>query len=207
MRRDLRLLALATVGALALAPGCTDSSSPDQPSIKPPAELKIIKLPPTHDPLFNPSVSFYAKKGVDSEVKIWFEDSQGQPGEEYLVFKVKQNSLLALPDGTPIPIGDSVLITITADPDSVLFTFEPKGLEFDPSDPAKLKIEYAEVGDDFDEDGIGGDPEDQVIEDSLSIWRQPDLGEDFVRLESVKLEDFDEIEAEVVGFSRFALAY
>ena len=51
------------------------------------------------------------------------------------------------------------------------------------------------------------DEEDDHIETILGIWRQEQPGDPFVRLGSVKVEDQEELEAKLTGFSRYAIAY
>ena len=51
------------------------------------------------------------------------------------------------------------------------------------------------------------DSEDDSLETTLAIWRQEQPGDPFVRLASVLSADLDEVEAELTGFSRYALAY
>ena len=64
-------------------------------------------------------------------------------------------SLLALPDGTPILPGDSVLIQVSVvDPTEMLFDLEPTGLKFNPAAPARLKIHYDHAGGDLNDDGV-----------------------------------------------------
>ena len=202
--RFLHLLALAGVAGLALS--CSDSSGPGDIT-KPPAELTIVKLAPTSPPLFNPADSFYAKRGEDREVRIFFQDEAGGPGEEYLRLNVDAPSLLARPDGTPFQVGDSILIRVqVVDPAQFLFELQPSGLTFSTSAPARLKIHYDQANDDFNEDGHV-DQEDDSIETILSIWRQEHPGDPFVRLGPAVVRDLKEIEAELQGFSRYALAY
>lgn len=196
--------------ALGLTFGCGDSdgSGPNPPpEQRPPAALNILKLAANSPPVFNPVESFWAKKGVDSEVKIYFQDAVGGQGEEYLRLRIDDISLQALPNGTPIAVGDSVLITIrVADPTQILFEFEPTGLTFNPQKPAELDIKYQQADDDFNEDGVV-DQEDEDIEDTLSIWRQENPGGDFVKIGSLVIESIEEIDAELLGFSRYAIAY
>ena len=131
----------------------------------------------------------------------------GGPGEEYLRLRVDSPSLLSYPDGTLFQVGDSVLITVrVVDPEQIYFEFEPSGLRFNPSVPAELKIEYAETEGDLDDDGdVDGD--DDAIEQVIDLWRQEQAGQDFVKLGAVKIEELDEIEADILGFTRYAIAY
>jgi hypothetical protein len=202
-----RLLALP----LALMLACSDSGGPDDgdDTVKPPSDLTILRLAENSPPLFNPEVSFYAVRGENREAEISFVDDErpGEPGERYLELRVDAGALAARPDGSPIADGDSVLITVrVVDPAQLLFEFEPAGLTFNPSRPAELRIHYNHADDDLDEDG-DVDLDDASLELTLGIWRQENDGDPFERLGSLLIDDLEQAEAELQGFSRYALAY
>jgi len=203
--RSARVLPLLVA---ALAAGCSDSGGPDNGGVKPPGQLTIIRLPASSAPIWNPVDSFYAKKGEDREVRIYFTNSGGTgPGEEYMRLRVDAPTLLARPDGTPFQVGDSILITVRVnDLSLVQFEFEPAGLTFNPAVPAQLKIEYGETGGDLDDDG-DVDADDSAIEQVMDLWRQELPGESYVKLGGIKIEELDEIEANLLGFTRYAIAY
>ena len=202
--RRARVLSFALAAAIA---ACSDSGGPDNGGVKPPGELTIIRLPAGSPPIWNPVDSFYAKKGEERELRIYFEDEVGGSGEEYLRLRVGSGSLLSYPDGTLFQVGDSVLITVrVVDPEQIYFEFEPSGLRFNPSVPAELKIEYAETEGDLDDDG-DVDNDDDAIEQVIDLWRQEQAGQDFVKLGAIKIEELDEIEADILGFTRYAIAY
>jgi hypothetical protein len=195
------LALLAGLGA------CSDSTNPGDTS-KPPGQLTVVRLAPTSLPLFNSPDSFYAVKGQDRELQIDFQDpATGGAGEEFLRLRVRPGSLLSRPDGTPFAAGDSVLITIRiVDPAKILFEMEPSGLRFDPAEPAELKIHYDHADHDFNEDGTVN-VFDAQIKSQLAIWQQELLTDPFVRLGSVNVEDLEEINADILGFTRYAIAY
>jgi hypothetical protein len=198
-----------TVLPLALLLACSDAGGPGDDGTKPASDLTILRLSDDSPPLFNPVESFYAVRGEGREVRIFFEDEDdpGESGDEYLRFEVDAEALLAYPDGTPFAEDDSVLITVrVVDPARLLFEFEPAGLRFDPARPAELKIHYDKADDDLDEDG-DVDLEDETLELTLAIWRQEEEGDPFERLGSLLIDDLEEIDAELEGFSRYALAY
>jgi hypothetical protein len=208
-RNDPMLLRRLTAVPLALVLACSDSAGPRDDDIRPPSDLTILRLSAVSPPLFNPVASFYAVRGDNREVRVFFQkdDGSGEAGDEYLRLRVDAEALLAYPDGTPFAGDDSVLITVrVVDPARLLFEFEPAGLTFSPSRPAELKIHYDEADDDLDEDG-DIDLEDDALELTLAIWRQENDGDPFVRLGSLLLDDVEEIDAELEGFSRYALAY
>ncbi len=200
-------LSFVPLGALAgLVVSCSDASGPGD-SPRPPAQLNVLQLDQSSPPLFNPVDSFYAKRGENRELRVFFQDEQGGQGEEYLRLRVDAQSLLSLPDGTPIPSGDSVLIHVAVvDPAQLLFEMQPSGLRFSSDAPARLTIHYAHCSGDFNDDGRV-DGEDDSIETILGIWRQEAPADPFVRLGSVVVKEQKEIEAALQGFSRYALAY
>jgi hypothetical protein len=195
---------IVTLLFVTLLIGCSDGTAPD---IKPPADLTILRVAPTSPPLFNAVDSFYARKGEDRELRIYFQNEVGGAGEEYLRLKVDAPSLQARPDGTPFADGDSILITVrVADPARILFELEPSGLTFNSAVPALLKIHYDQADPDLDDDG-DLDIEDESLVHQLAIWRQELTGDPYVRLGSARAEELEEIEAELQGFSRYAIAY
>jgi hypothetical protein len=207
--RTLRGLLLALVAGATLS--CSDSSGPARNGgdgdDRPAGELNVVPVAAGSTPLFHASESFYAKRGEDREVRLFFQDETGGQGEEYLRLRVRAGSLLALSDGTPIQEGDSVLITVSVvDPAQMLFELEPSGLTFAPADPAELKIHYSHADGDFNDDGTSNSLDD-AIEATLAIWRQEQPGDPFVRLSTLLELELDEVNADLTGFSRYALAY
>jgi hypothetical protein len=199
-------LRLLSVSFTMLALACSDSNGPDE-TTKPPSDLNILRLSEDSPPLLDPEVSFYAVRGENREARLFFDDGRGREGDEYLRLRVDANSLQTYPDGTPFAEDDSVLITIrVVDPAQTLFELEPSGLRFSPEDPVELRIRYAETDDDLNEDGQV-DQEDRDLEQTLAIWRQENPDDPFVRLGTLLVDDLDEVEAELEGFSRYALAY
>lgn len=206
MRSRLLLSTFGAALATGLLASCSDSSGPgDGP--RPPSELTVLRLAAGSPPLFNPEQSFWAVRGRDREARIFFQNEAGEAGEEYLRLRVDAPSLLAYPDGTPFAPDDSVLITIrVVDPAQFLFELEPSGLRFSPDVPAELKIHYDQADDDLDKDG-DVDAIDASLEQQLSIWRQESPGDPFVKVGTLLVEDLEEVEADLEGFSRYALAY
>jgi hypothetical protein len=208
--RITRFLSRLTFAALvATTVSCSDSTGPAGGDTKTPAELTIVRLAVTSPALFNPVDSFYAKLGEDRELRLFFTDltSPGEPGEEYLRLRVDAQSLLARPDGSLFQQGDSILIhVVVIDPTLMLFEMQPGGLRFSSTAPARLTIHYDNADDDFNQDGRV-DAEDGSIETTLGLWRQETLTDPFVRLNAPIEVGLKEIEADLSGFSRYALAY
>lgn len=206
--RTIRLLVITAV--LAGAAACSESNGGGGGTV-PPGDLTFIRLAPNAPTLCADTVRFWAKRGVGIEAALVFpepgDDCNGST-EDFVRLKLDAQSLAAYPDGTPFQTGDSVFITLAwVGNDSILVHLEPTGLVFNPAQPAKLKIEYVHTNGDFDEDGDSGDAEDISIEHQIDLWRQPTLVDDYTKVGTAKFEDNDEIEADLNGFSRYALAY
>jgi hypothetical protein len=203
----MRTRYLLLVAPLAALLACSSSSGPDDGDSKPPADLNIVGLSDDAPPLYNPEVSFYAVKGENRETRIFFQNDQGGPGDEYLRLRIDAPTLRARPDGSAIAEGDSVLITVrVVDPQQMLFEMEPSGLAFSTDDPAELRIRYAEAHGDLNDDGRV-DSTDDDIESTMAIWRQETPSDPFVRVGTAVVKNLEEAEAALTGFSRYALAY
>jgi hypothetical protein len=201
------------LAAAVLAAACADSATSSGGGT-PPSALSFLRLASTAPPLCADSTgAWFIKNGEDKTIQLVFPES-GQladcaagPTEEFASLLVKKMSLLRRPNGTLVSDGDSVFISLKwVGSDSILFEFQPTGLLFDPAVPPELKIHYTEAGDDLNHDGRV-DEEDADIETRLDIWRQERPGDPFFRVGTGKIEDQNEIEAKLNGFSRFALAY
>lgn len=188
---------------------CTSGPDPVDPpgTIKPTAELAIIKIPATAPALFNDSVAFYAKAGRDDEGFIYFKTAGGGRGEKFARIRIRQRSLASRPDGTPFGPNDSVLIVMkVVNPLELGVELSPSGIHFNASDPAELRIEYAATGGDLNGDGRN-DADDSAIEQKIALWRQEQPGDPLVKIGTVKTEGLRELKADLVSFSRYYIAY
>ncbi len=188
--RNLGLLAF--LGAVA----CDDSTSPRSPDQALESELDFVTLGINAPPLATTDTSFLAVAGQFQQLIIRQQpEKPGEEGDEFLTLELRPKTLFRRPDGTFFQPGDSILIRVTIDTTRVLAEFRPSGLEFNPEEPARLEIDY----DDADSEFLD-------FEAEFDIWRQERPGELWFRLGTVQFEDLDEIEARLLGFTRFALA-
>jgi hypothetical protein len=197
------LLVLACLGGLA---ACGDD--PTQPTeTRPAGELNILRRSAAAPPLTSNSASFWAVRGQDRELRMSYANT-GAPGSgaEFLRLRVDRATLLSRPDGTTIADGDSVLITVTADPVLMSVDFQPSGLRFSSSEPAELKIRWAEAGDDLNQDGKV-DASDDAVRSKLAIWRREAANDPWAKLATILKLDVEEAEATLTGFSGYAVAY
>ena len=199
------------VRALAIAPlafvaaSCNDGTAPAE-DIRPANELTFLRPAPGAPQLADTTVQLVATRGEDSEVRIRYAVAPGQ-FEEFVRFRVRPDALEAHPDGRPIAEGESVLITLRiVDFARLIVEFQPSGLRFSASRPAELTFKYNHADHDFDGDG-DMDSDDSHAETLLSVWRQEAPGQPWVRQVSKVEISLDEIEADITGFTGYALAY
>ncbi len=178
-----------------------DSTGPTQQSV-PEDQLTFLRPADNAPPLAQSSVSFWAVRGEDTEVRLFYVG-----GDEFLEFEVDDESLLRRPDGSLFAEDDSIQITITVvDQQRLVVDFQPTGLLFDPDEPAELSIRYANTDDDLNGDGEV-DEEDDELEAQFSIWRQTNPGDPWFRIGTAVFEDLEEVEADITSFTRYAIAY
>lgn len=195
----LRRILFALTAAAVLA--CSDNTGPES---RPAADLNIVQQDTLAPPLDSTVARFWAKVGEGREVRI---DYQHPLAEEFLRFEVPGDGLLRKPDGSAFQPGDSIFITITlVDASQFLFRFEPSGLQFSPEHPARLKLHYEFSNHDFNDDGAV-DPDDDAIEHLLDLWRREGTTSPWFRVGSVKFEELDELDANILSFSEYALAW
>ncbi len=195
-----RLLLICSAAALV---SCSDSSGP---SGVPDAQLHIVREDTTAPALDSTVARFWAKVGEGREIRIGYKPP-ADTGEDFLRFEVPGDALLRKPDGSAFQPGDSIQITLTiVDPTQFLVRFEPAGLQFNPNQPARLKFRYLYANHDFDGDGVI-DSVDAAIEHALDLWRRETPTAPWFRAGSVKFEALDEIDANILSFTEYAIAW
>lgn len=200
-----RVLALGVSLSLLACSSASDSLAPE---VRPESLLKLLTVNANAPALANGSVSFYAVKGTNASADIWYRPRAGQrDSTKFLEFRLGGATLDRRPDGSVIANGDSVRITVTVtDPAHLIVQFQPSGLTFSSKDPARLRMFFAEVGDDLDHDGHV-DANDDEVEQKLSLWKQESLGLPWFKLASVLVKDSKRVDADLSGFTGYALAY
>ena len=195
---------IAGCAALALL-ACGDNTGPGG---RPDAQMNFLRQDSVAPPLVSNQASVWAKVGDGRELHLNYQGLiPADTGEEFLRFEIPGDGLLRKPDGSSFQAGDSILITVTVvDSGGFIFQFQPAGLVFNPDHPARLKVRYLNANHDFDEDG-DLDSADDAIERVLDLWRRETPGAQWFRVGSVKFEELDELDANILMFSEYAVAW
>jgi hypothetical protein len=203
----MRQLLSRFIGVLLAAAlvACGDNTGPGG---RPDVELHFVLQDSLAAPLVSYQASVWAKVGDGRELHLNYQGATpADTGEEFVRFEIPGDGLLRKPDGAAFQTGDSILITLTVvDSTRFLFQFEPAGLVFNPEHPARMKVRYLEANHDFDDDG-DLDAADDAIERVLDLWRRESPGALWFRIGSVKFEHLDELDANILMVSEYAVAW
>jgi len=185
------------------AAGCDDLLTPASQAVIPEDELTVATVSDDAPELVDADVRFWAVRGEEREVQIVY-DTGGAYSGKCLRFVVPAEALLRRPDGSIVAPGDSVEIAIRVlDEKRFLFEFDPAGVRFDPSHPARLEIRYSWA--DLNGDGMAN-ADDFALARDYVIWRQEEPGDPWEKVPTVRLEEEREVHALINGFTRYALA-
>jgi len=202
------LLALLPLAAACADGGAGLATPVPVDSTAPPSALHFLRAGPGTPALGDRVVSFWAVEGQRREVRLMYRPAAGAVDSvEFVRFRVDDRSLVSYADGRPIAVGDSVLITLTVtDTLQYLVDFQPSGLVFSANRPARIWFKYGEADPDLNGDHIV-DAVDTALVQSLRVWKQEQATDPFQMLpSSINLVEL-EVEADVPGFTRFAVSY
>jgi hypothetical protein len=175
----------------------------------PQAQLNFLR-PATGVTLRADSASFWAVKGRDAEIAMYYRPNAGRSDSvRFLRFRVRDESLLRRPNGTAFANGDSVRITIRIlDLSKLITQFEPSGLVFNASRPAELRLDFKNTDQDFNRDGVVNQADANIVA-SFAIWKQEVVGQPWFKLTSaVEVSgNLSEVKADLVSFTSYAIAY
>lgn len=199
--------AVLSAGAMLLA-SCGGGATLTSPDERAASDVRLLRVLPTAPPLTRTQASFWAVKGRNAGIELYYQPLPGQKDStKFLEFKLGGSSLDRRPDGSAIAEGDSVLITLqVTDPVHLVVDYQPSGLRFSSKDLPSLRMFYAFTGDDLNDDGRI-DADDDAIASQLSIWRQESTGQPWFRLPSLVTRGDKDVEARIPGFTGYAIMY
>jgi hypothetical protein len=95
---------------------------------------------------------------------------------------------------------------VVRDPRKFDFDFQPTGLQFNPSVPSLLRVEYVHANHDFNGDGVIN-AADTALEAQLDLWKNEPPSTDWYKVGAANIESLQEIESEILSFTHYAVAW
>ncbi len=202
----MSLRRLTVLAALMAIWACSDSTGGKE--VRDESDLGFLLTASEAPPLVRTTDSFWAVRGEERELRLAHRPRTGMAdSSDFLRLRIRAGSLVSLPGGLPLAVGDSLLITVNVvDAGRLIVELRPAGLQFVPGEPAELEMFYREADRDFNNDG-SVNSDDAAIEQRLRIWRQGKPGEKWIEVGGSLSVDSDAVTADLNGFSRYAVAY
>jgi hypothetical protein len=156
----------------------------------------------------NPVVRFWAKRGVNTTAEMYYHRAAGRRDSTvFFSLRLKGKTLARRPDGTAFGDRDSVLVTLTlVDAHKGIVDCQPSGLRFAADAPARLKINFTEADADLNDDGRVN-AVDALLTRAITVWRRESPAEPWARVASRVDVGAHEVEAEIGGFTGYAIAW
>lgn len=167
------------------------------------AAVAVKPAPWTGPALDQFQVSVWAVRGQRRAVQINYLDTPGNSPQPFLQLDVTDP--VSAPGIGAIALGDSVLITVTVDPASILVRLEPSGIQF--GQPAQLHMWYGGAGGDLNGDGVVDGTDSDIESRLLQLWCQVGPGDPWAVIPAVQSALDRTFTAALPHFSNYAVAF
>ena len=171
------------------------------------SELNILAMADDSPRLVTYRKTFKACKSKSQKLQIGYLAKPDVVTGLFLELEIPKYSLSRMPNGRRIASWECVWITATIDPDNMVVKFEPEGLRFRSSKPAKLRMWYTYANLDLNGDGVVDHKDEEIIDEDLALWRLPYDGGAWVKIGSVHAENAMQFTARLTRFSHYAVAH
>jgi hypothetical protein len=117
------------------------------------------------------TVSFWAVNGEKRNIDIHYEEiDDSYDDDDGRFLKLEITDVVALADGTPVAEGDSVLITVTVNSETLVADLQPSGIQFGTQDLAKLEMFYGGADPDYNVDAVVNSYDTYIETDLMGMW-------------------------------------
>jgi len=147
--------------------------------------------------------SFWAVRGEPRSLQINYLSSTGDTSSAFL--RLTTTDPAYVPGVGDLAPGDSVLITVTIDPDNIKVSLEPTGLLF--GDPGQLQISYGGADGDLNGDGVLDDTDSRIENQLLGLWYREGTDGMWERIPAVQVLPDKSFVSALPHFSEYAVCW
>jgi len=147
--------------------------------------------------------SFWAVRGEPRSLQINYLSSTGDTSSAFL--RLTTTDPAYVPGVGDLAPGDSVLITVTIDPDNIKVSLEPTGLLF--GDPGQLQISYGGADGDLNGDGVLDDTDSRIESQLLGLWYREGTDGMWERIPAVQVLPDKSFVSALPHFSEYAVCW
>jgi hypothetical protein len=146
--------------------------------------------------------TFWAVRGQPRSLQINYL-SAGDTSHPFL--RLTTSEPVYAPGIGDLAVGDSVLITVTVDAESLKVTLEPTGLVF--GSPAQLQVWYGGAGGDLNGDGVADSTDAYIEQQLLGLWYREVLPDPWSPVTAVRSLADKSFTSELQHFCEYALSW
>ena len=149
------------------------------------------------------SASFWAVRGEPRSLQINYLSSTGDTSSPFL--RLTTTDPVYVPGVGDLAPGDSVLITVTIDPNNIKVSLEPTGMLF--GEPGQLQISYGGAEGDMNGDGVVDDADSYIESQLLGLWYREGTDSAWERIPAVQLLSDKSFTSALPHFSEYAVSW
>ena len=149
------------------------------------------------------TASFWAVRGEPRSLQINYLSSTGDTSSPFL--RLTTTDPAYVPGLGDLAPGDSVLITVTIDPENIKVSLEPTGLLF--GEPGQLEISYRGADGDLNGDGVLDDADSYIEGRLLGLWYRESAEGAWERIPAVQLLSDKSFTSALPHFCEYAVSW
>ena len=149
------------------------------------------------------TASFWAVRGETRSLQINYLSATGDTSSAFL--RLTTTDPAYVPGLGDLAPGDSVLITVTIDPDNIKVSLEPTGLLF--GEPGQLQISYGGADGDLNGDGVVDETDAYIESQLLGLWYREGTDGVWEQIPAVQVASDKSFISALPHFSEYAVSW
>lgn len=149
------------------------------------------------------TATFWAVRGEARSVTINYLSSTGDTSFPFLTLTITDP--VFVPGRGDLAAGDSVLVTVTIDPNDIKVSLEPTGMLF--GDPAQLRMSYGGAGGDLNGDGAVDAIDAEIENQLLGLWYREGAESTWSRIPAAQVVSDKTFISALLHFSEYAVSW